>query len=162
MFLRFGRLGTKVGLRGLTAGQPHFFWGCRMFRRPQKVPGSNGAFLVRVSAERWAEYNSRVCFPILFNHRSFRTLAVFPRVSGGFLERRIPGKNGESTPRMVNIPYPQIPIPTKIGSVSDEFTLTPMGSQNGFDHHSHWLDSSPARRWPGALSFGSLSCCWAP
>ena len=30
-------------------------------------------------------------FAILFNHRSFQTPAVFPGVSSGFLERRIPG-----------------------------------------------------------------------
>ena len=41
-------------------------------------------------------------FFILFNHRSFqKTDVVFPRVFGGFLERRIPGKNGEATLRMV-------------------------------------------------------------
>ena len=43
---------------------------------------------------------SRGCFPILFNHRSFRKPAFF-QVSGGFLERRIPGKNGGGTPRFV-------------------------------------------------------------
>ena len=35
-----------------------------------------------------------------FNHRSFQKPAVFPRVVGGFLERRIPGKNGEATARV--------------------------------------------------------------
>ena len=33
-------------------------------------------------------------FSILFSHRSFQTLAIF----GGFLERSIPGKNGEVRP----------------------------------------------------------------
>ena len=28
-----------------------------------------------------------------------RSVLLFPWVCGGFLERRIPGKNGESTPR---------------------------------------------------------------
>ena len=31
---------------------------------------------------------------ILVNHRSVQTPDPFPWVSGGFLERRIPGKNG--------------------------------------------------------------------
>ena len=39
-------------------------------------------------------------FSILFNHPSFQKLDPFFWVSGGFLERRIPGKNGESTPRI--------------------------------------------------------------
>ena len=32
---------------------------------------------------------------ILVNHRSFQLTSCFPRALGGFLERRIPGKNGE-------------------------------------------------------------------
>ena len=31
----------------------------------------------------------------------FLTTSRFPRISGGFLERRIPGKNGGGTPRIV-------------------------------------------------------------
>ena len=32
---------------------------------------------------------------ILVNHRSFQTPDPFPSVANGFLERRIPGKNGK-------------------------------------------------------------------
>ena len=38
-------------------------------------------------------------FSILLNHLSERRIRFQPWVSGGFLERRIPGKNGESTPK---------------------------------------------------------------
>ena len=38
-------------------------------------------------------------FSILFNHRSFQKPAVFP--ADGFLERRIPGKNGGVFSRLV-------------------------------------------------------------
>ena len=40
-------------------------------------------------------------FSILFSHRSFQEPDPFPRGCGGFLVRRIPGKNGEVTPRIV-------------------------------------------------------------
>ena len=41
-------------------------------------------------------------FSIRFSHRSFQQpIALFPGVLGGFLERRIPGKNGEGTPENV-------------------------------------------------------------
>ena len=43
-------------------------------------------------------------FSILFNHGSFQRPAVSPRVLGGVLERRMPGKNGEGTPRHLQIP----------------------------------------------------------
>ena len=36
---------------------------------------------------------------ILFNHRSFPKPDLFPWVFDAFLKRRIPGKNGEGTPR---------------------------------------------------------------
>ena len=36
-------------------------------------------------------------------YRSFQKPAISPRVFGGCLERRIPGKNGEVTPRMVRV-----------------------------------------------------------
>ena len=43
---------------------------------------------------------SRGWLPHLFlSQASFRNPAVFPGVSGGFLERRMPGKNLEGTPR---------------------------------------------------------------
>ena len=38
-------------------------------------------------------------FSIIFNHRSFRKPAAF-RVLGVLFERRMPGKNGEGTPRI--------------------------------------------------------------
>ena len=41
-------------------------------------------------------------FSILVNHRYFQEPGFFSRVSGGFLGRRIPAKNGEGTPRMVS------------------------------------------------------------
>ena len=44
-------------------------------------------------------------FSILSNHRSFRRPDPFSWVSGGFLERRIPGKNGEGNTRKKGRPY---------------------------------------------------------
>ena len=38
---------------------------------------------------------------IILNHRSFQYPAVFPGFLRGFLERRIPGNNGDGTPRVV-------------------------------------------------------------
>ena len=41
-------------------------------------------------------------FSILFSHRSFqKPIAISPKPFGGCLERRIPGKNGEVTPRSI-------------------------------------------------------------
>ena len=44
---------------------------------------------------------------ILFNHRSFQRSDLFPTwVFHGFLKRRIPGKNGEGTPRVICPTFP--------------------------------------------------------
>ena len=40
---------------------------------------------------------------ILLSHRSFQQPAISPGFFGGYLERRIPGKNGEVTPRIIVI-----------------------------------------------------------
>ena len=45
--------------------------------------------------------HARLIPSILFNHRSFNSPVVFPGFPG-FLERRIPEKNGEGTPRMIH------------------------------------------------------------
>ena len=39
--------------------------------------------------------------PHSFQSSLFSKTSYFPCVSGGFLERRIPGKNGEGTPRVL-------------------------------------------------------------
>ena len=49
---------------------------------------------------RLHRYGSRGSCPMLLNHGSFQKPAVSPG-SDGFLEGRIPGKNGEVSPRMV-------------------------------------------------------------
>ena len=48
-------------------------------------------------------------FSILFNYRSFqnRLFLLFLFLFNGFLKRRIPGKNGEGTPRTIYISLPR-------------------------------------------------------
>ena len=45
--------------------------------------------------------SSRGGFPILFNRGSFSRTSCFARLLGDILERRMPGKSGEGTPRPV-------------------------------------------------------------
>ena len=48
-------------------------------------------------------------FSILFKHPSFQKPDLFPLGFDGFLKRRIPGKNGEGTPRHIWIHMVWIP-----------------------------------------------------
>ena len=64
-------------------------------------------------------------FQPLFFHKTGR----FFWLSGGFLERRIPGKNGEGNPRRASV----------------SFFATP----------SSWLTAQPAAPWPGPTYFSS-------
>ena len=50
---------------------------------------------------------------ILFNHRSFRKASCLPEGSDGFLERRIPGKNGEVSPKTIGFLLASPELPTK-------------------------------------------------
>ena len=59
-----------------------------------------------------------------------------------------------------SVPLVNIPIPTKIGSkMGGEFTYPKMGSQNGFDNHSHislCLRPTPfVQRLPGDVCLGA-------
>ena len=58
--------------------------------------GIQPSFCLRAHVHNFLGIDS---FSILFDHCSFQQLARFPRFLGGFLERRILGKNGEDTPR---------------------------------------------------------------
>ena len=82
-------------------------------------------------------------FSILFNHRSFLLHRRFPWVSGGFLERRIPGKNGEGTPGNLDsgsqLRLPSNPPTSKGGGVvCHEFVA--------LQRHGHSKGSAPKPR----------------
>ena len=67
---------------------------------PSQKKGKKGA------TGQLGEGSFQPCFPtiVLFEHRSF------PWVSGGFLPRRIPGKNGEGSTRVLSGYLPLKPV----------------------------------------------------
>ena len=73
--------------------------------RAKRCDGSSGGSLARL----WPWRSRRLCraseaeaaFEVVADMRHVLKASYFPWVSGGFLERRIPGKNGEGTPRTI-------------------------------------------------------------
>ena len=70
----------------------------------------------------------------MVHRKKFNPVGPFQDIRRGTLEGFCVSPGHESKP----VPPVNIPIPTKIGSkMGGELTYPKLGSQNGFDHHSH-------------------------
>ena len=88
-----------------------------------------------------------VDYPIMFNHSS-KQHQLFPRVFDGFLKSRIPGKNGEGTPRMMKSIYQTGEIQRSQGGPwSTEFLegtfATPRKGAISFSHENSGAEDPP-------------------